>query len=104
MKGLKTKSAGDEKKTLPQRVRELLADAKKIGALRADYNRALKEAKALEKFVEGEVAYLGGDYKKAMKAYKKIARTYDETGYYDRAKERIEEIVRKFTPKKSTTP
>jgi hypothetical protein len=105
MKGLKVKSTGDPKKTLPQRIRDLLAEARKDGALRADYNSALKDAKALEKYIQAETAYLAGNYKKAMKAYKKIIRTYDETEYYDMAKSRIQEIIEKLTPKKdSTTP
>ena len=105
MKRLDAKAAGDPEKTLHQRVRDLLALAKKDRALKAQYSLGQKTAKAFEQFVKAELAFLDGNFKSAMKYYKKITRSYDETDYYDRAKARIQEIVRKFTPeKKSTTP
>lgn len=105
MKKLDAKAADDPEKTLHQRVRDLLALAKKDKALKTQYRLGQKTAKAFEQFVKAELAFLDGNYKSAMKYYRKITRSYDETEFYDSAKARIQEIVRKFTPeKKSTTP
>lgn len=95
---------GMKKLDCHKKVKDALDAAKKDGKLREDYNRALKNAKAFEQFVRGEQAFLEGDYKSAMKAYKRITRGYGETQYYDKAKARIQEIVDKLTPPKPTTP
>jgi len=85
-----------------KKVQELLDKAKKDGSIRKEYSLAGKTAKAFEQFIKAELAYQKGDYKKAVTVYKKITRSYEDTRYYDRAKERIQEIVRKLTPEKTT--
>jgi hypothetical protein len=84
------------------KVKEYLVEAKKDKDLREQHSAARKNAKAFEQFVKGEVAYLEGKYKDAAKLYKKITDSYEETGYYDKAKERLTEIMDKLNPKKTT--
>jgi len=84
------------------KVKEYLVEAKKDKDLKEQHSAARKNAKAFEQFAKGELAYLEGKYKDAVKAYKKITDSYEETSYYDRAKERIQEIMDKLNPKKTT--
>jgi hypothetical protein len=87
-----------------ERVKELLEEVRKDSSVRAEYSQAQKNAKAFEKFAAAEVAFLKGDYKSAAKEYKRIlVRMYETTDYYDRAKDRIQEIIKLLTPQ-DTTP
>jgi hypothetical protein len=92
MKGLKAHA----------KVKKYLVEAKKDKHLRQHYSWARKNAKAFEQYVKAELALLKDDYRAAVKAYKKITKSYEDSEYYDRAKERIKEIVDKLTPKKTT--
>lgn len=94
---------GMKKLKLHSKVKDLLARTKKETSLKTAYNRAQKAGRAFELFVRAENACLASDYRKAMKTYRRIVRTYDETVYYDKAKKRIREIVEKFAAKKVTT-
>ncbi len=92
MKGMKTYA----------KLKEYLVEAKKDKNLRQHHSWARNNAKAFEQYVKAELALLENDYKAAVKAYKKITKSYEDSEYYDKAKERIKEIVDKLSPKKTT--
>ena len=79
---------------------ELLKKAKEDDAVKGIAKGLTSLERALKKFIKAEELFCEGNLRKAYGEYKEIVRKYRQTGFVERAKERMEEIEALLAPKK----